>query len=269
MTYYYKPMQRETLKNRKKIRILNIPFSNTNFENILKKMEISINNRNIGDYISITNTESMYHALRIQSHYEYIKKARFSCCDGVGVVIAGKLFGLDIPRLHGPDLMTKSFQYGIKRRWRHYFYGGKKGVPEILRKKMSKKYPGLITAGTYSPPFRELTKKEDKYIIEDINNASPDILWVGLGLLKQEKWIADHLGKINVPWMIGVGAAFDFNAGIIRRAPKFFRVTGLEWLFRLTLEPRMFIRNLYSLFLLIEIIQKRGNIKIKEDKFNA
>ena len=262
-------MQRETSKNNKTIKILNVPFSYTTFETILKKMEVSIKNRIIGDYISITNTESMYHALRIQSHHEYIKKARFSCCDGVGVVIAGKLLGFDIPRLHGPDLMTKSFQYGIKRKWRHFFYGGKKGVPEILSKKMSKKYPGLITAGTFSPPFRELTNEEDKNIIEDINRASPDILWVGLGLIKQEKWIADHLGKINVPWMIGVGAAFDFNAGIIRRAPKIFRVTGLEWLFRLTFEPRMFIRNLYSLLLLIEIIQNRGNIKIQEDKFNA
>ena len=86
----------------------------------------------------------MYHVLKIQSHSEYIKNARFSCCDGVGVVIAAKHLGLDILRLHGPDLMIKSCQYGVERKWRHYLYGGKKGVPEILSKKMSKKYPGLI-----------------------------------------------------------------------------------------------------------------------------
>ena len=136
-----------------------------------------------------------------------------------------------------------------------FFLRGKKGVPELLSKELTKKNPGLITAGTFSPPFRLLTQKEDEEIIEEINKANPDILWVGLGLLKQERWIAEHLGKIKVPWMVGVGAAFDFNAGTIKRAPKFFREFGLEWLYRLAFEPRMLIRNYYSLLLFFQIIK--------------
>ena len=237
------------------VEIYGVPFSCCEFEDILFSMDETIKKNKRG-YISITNTESLYHAMKIPSHCEYIKKSKFSCCDGVGVVIAGKMFGYNIPRLHGPDLMLKCCGYGIDKGWKHYFYGGKEGVPELLGKKLSEKFPGLITAGTYSPPFRQLTPAEDKAIIEQINEARPDILWVGLGLLKQEKWIAEHLCNIKVPWMIGVGAAFDFHAGTIKRAPKFFRDIGLEWLYRVTFEPRMIRRNLLSFKLLLLVAWK-------------
>jgi len=146
-------------------------------------------------------------------------------------------------------------EYGVERKWRHFFYGGKEGIPELLSEKLKKKFHDLITAGTFSPPFRPLTHEEDKEIIAEINKANPDILWVGLGLIKQERWIAEHLGKISVSWMIGVGAAFDFYAGTIKRAPRFFRRIGLEWLYRLAFEPRMLKRNLYSLSLFFAVIQ--------------
>ena len=141
------------------------------------------------------------------------------------------------------------------------FYGGKDGVPKQLSKKLTKKYPGLIIAEIYSPPFRPLTQKEDEAIINRINKARPDILWVGLGLIKQEKWISEHLRKIDVPWMIGVGAAFDFHAGTIKRAPRVFRNLGLEWLYRLTFEPRMFIRNFYSFLIFFPVILEALNQK--------
>jgi N-acetylglucosaminyldiphosphoundecaprenol N-acetyl-beta-D-mannosaminyltransferase len=101
-----------------------------------------------------------------------------------------------------------------------------------------------------------LTPAEDEAVIEKINSVNPDILWVGLGLLKQEQWITEHLTKIKVPWMIGVGAAFDFHAGMIRRAPLFVREIGLEWLYRLAFEPRMIIRNLYSLSIFLPVVKE-------------
>ena len=104
----------------------------------------------------------------------------------------------------------------------------------------------MITAGTFCPPFRPMTSHEERKMIDQINAAHPDILWVGLGLLKQERWIAEHLDKINVPWMIGVGAGFDFTAGTVKRAPDPFRRVGMEWLYRLCFEPRMFKRNIWS-----------------------
>lgn len=138
------------------------------------------------------------------------------------------MLGYRIPRLYGPDLMLNCCKYGVERKWRHFFYGGKKGLPELLSKRLTEKFPGL-TVGTYSPPFRQLAPEEDKSIINHIHKANPDILWVGLGLLKQERWIAQHLGEINVPWMIGVGAAFDFHAGTDRRTSASNQVILMTW----------------------------------------
>jgi N-acetylglucosaminyldiphosphoundecaprenol N-acetyl-beta-D-mannosaminyltransferase len=166
------------------------------------------------------------------------------------------MLGSKIPRLHGPDLMLECCKYGVTKGWRHFFYGGKNDVPEQLGRKLSRKFPGLIIAGQYSPPFRLLTQAEDEAVIQKINSVDPDVLWVGLGLLKQEQWIREHLTKIKVPWMIGVGAAFDFHAGTAKRAPLFFRNIGLEWLYRLVLEPRMLVRNLYSLSILFPVIKE-------------
>jgi N-acetylglucosaminyldiphosphoundecaprenol N-acetyl-beta-D-mannosaminyltransferase len=230
--------------------VLSVPFTCCSFDDILSAIGSTIAGQEIGHAICITNTESMYHALRLPDHLRFIQNADFSCCDGVGVVLAGKMLGYNIPRLHGPDLMIACCEYGIEKTWRHFFYGGKEGIPELLARNLTEKFPGLITAGTYSPPFRPLTPEEDEEIVSRINSAQPDIIWVGLGLLKQEKWISDHINRIKAPWMIGVGAAFDFHAGTIKRAPVAFQKVGLEWLYRLAFEPRMFVRNVRSFSIL-------------------
>jgi N-acetylglucosaminyldiphosphoundecaprenol N-acetyl-beta-D-mannosaminyltransferase len=234
------------------VQLLNVPFTCLPLDQVILVIETSIIHAATNEYISITNTESSYYATKIAEHMHYIQNSSLSCCDGVGVVLAAKLGGLSVPRIHGPDLMAKCCEYGLSRNWRHYFYGGKEGVPELLSLHLSKRFPGMITAGTYSPPFRALTREEDQVIIENINNAHPDIVWIGLGLLKQEKWIAAHLNYIKSPWMVGVGAAFDFHAGTIKRAPGIFRRVGLEWLYRLAFEPRMFIRNVRSFFFVLK-----------------
>lgn len=221
----------------------------------MREMQRRIQAREKG-YISITNTESIYHATKLAAHRSYINHADFSCCDGVGVVLIGKMQGHRIPRLHGPDLMTHACREGVDKKWRHYFYGGKEGVPERVSKRMSARFPGLVTAGLYSPPFRQITRDEEMAIVEQINNARPDILWVALGLLKQEAWVKEHFDAIEAPWMIGVGAAFDFHAGTIKRAPVFFQKMGLEWLYRLAFEPRMLIRNMYSLNLVLRALKE-------------
>lgn len=236
-------------------RVLGANFSCCRFKDILTDMTNGIGNGYRG-YISITNSESLYHATKMPLHLQYINNADFSCCDGIAVVLSGKMLGYKIPRLHGPDLMLRCCEFGVAKNWRHYFYGSKNGVPEMLRKKLMQKFPGLIVAGQYSPPFRPLTPAEDEAVIRKINSANPDVLWVGLGLLKQEQWITDHLHKIKVPWMIGVGAAFDFHAGTVKRAPLFFRKIGLEWLYRLAFEPRMLVRNLYSLSIFFPVVKE-------------
>jgi N-acetylglucosaminyldiphosphoundecaprenol N-acetyl-beta-D-mannosaminyltransferase len=197
----------------------------------------------------------MYHALRIPAHLQFIRTARFSLCDGVGVIAAGFAWGCRIHRFNGPILMLECARYGIAHGWRHYFYGGNEGVAERLAANLSAQFPGLIAAGSYCPPFRALTPAEDEEVVRRINEARPDIVWVGLGLLKQEQWIAEHLGQIEAPWMVGVGGAFDYHSGAIPWAPPWMRRIGMEWVFRLILQPRLRARRYWwSLILVLEAV---------------
>ncbi|MBA7712706.1 N-acetylglucosaminyldiphosphoundecaprenol N-acetyl-beta-D-mannosaminyltransferase [subsurface metagenome] len=164
----------------------------------------------------------------------------------IGVAIAGKFYGYNIPRLHGPDYMLACCKYGVQHGWRHFFLGGKDGVGVTLAKRLEEKFPGFVTAGTYCPPFRELTGEEENKMINLINESNADIVWVGLGLLKQERWIKKYKDRIDAIWFCGVGAAFDFHTDNVKRAPLIYQKIGLEWLYRLVFEPRMFIRNVRS-----------------------
>jgi N-acetylglucosaminyldiphosphoundecaprenol N-acetyl-beta-D-mannosaminyltransferase len=163
--------------------------------------------------------------------------------------------------LHGPDLMSEACRFGIDKGWRHYFYGGKAEVPSLLCDNLVQKFRGLAIAGTYSPPFRSVGGLEDASVVQQINDAKPDIIWVGLGLLKQSRWIEDHRNVLEAPMIIGVGAAFDFLAGTIRRAPEIFQKLGLEWFYRLCFEPRMLVRNWMSLVIALELVFQMGSLE--------
>lgn len=233
--------------------VCGIPMHNLPHEEILQEVDCNIHGKRERFAIHFTNSESMYLARRIATHREFVENFRFSLCDGMGVVIAARLQGKRIRRFNGPVFMLKACEYGVERGWRHFFYGGEEGVAELLSKKLTEKFPGMITAGTFCPPFRTMTESEDKEMVDQINDAKPDILWVGLGLLKQERWIAEHIDKIDVSWIIGDGAAFNYHAGITRWAPKCIRRIGMEWLWRFCFEPRrLFIRNVRSFAFLFE-----------------
>jgi N-acetylglucosaminyldiphosphoundecaprenol N-acetyl-beta-D-mannosaminyltransferase len=122
--------------------------------------------------------------------------------------------------------------------YKHFFYGGMEGVPELLKEKLTARFPHLQVVGTYSPPFRALTPEEDAAICQQIDDSGADIVWVGLSTPKQERWMSSHIGKFKAPVMVGVGAAFDFHAGLKKQAPKWMQKRGLEWFFRLVSEPR-------------------------------
>jgi N-acetylglucosaminyldiphosphoundecaprenol N-acetyl-beta-D-mannosaminyltransferase len=147
---------------------------------------------------------------------------------------------------------------------RHFFYGGGEGIAERLGDVLTRQFPGLNVVGTYCPPFRDLTPEEDNEIVSKINATKPDIVWVGLGAPKQEKWMASHLGRIHAPAMIGVGAAFDFHTGNVPWAPRWMRRSGLEWAYRLFAEPRrMWRRNLDSPLFLGRILTQSIAKKLK------
>ncbi len=234
--------------------VMDIPVHSVPKLDVLQYMEASIKDNHASQHICITNTESMYHALRRPDHHRYISDAAFSLCDGMGVVIAGRAGGKRIRRFNGPVLVEEATKFGLDREWRHFFCGGQEGVAESMRDSLSAKYPKMIIAGVYSPPFRDLTISEEREMIEIINSAKPDILWVGLGLLKQEAWITRLKDQLDVPWLIGVGAAFDYHAGTAKWAPTWVQKIGLEWLYRLFNEPRMLKRNAYSFAFMFKAI---------------
>lgn len=139
-------------------------------------------------------------------------------------------------RINGPDLMWKYCEQAAQRRESIFLYGGSEETLVILSARLTSAFPGLQIAGAISPPFRELTPEEDAADVARINASGAGTLWVGLGCPKQEKWMAAHRGRINAV-MIGVGAAFDYHAGTVKRAPLWMQRNGLEWLHRLCSEP--------------------------------
>lgn len=166
--------------------------------------------------------------------------------DGTPLVWYGRLVHqADIKaRVCGPELMLKCLQHGQEMGWRHFFLGGKDDVLADLVANIRHLYPAAELVGAYSPPFRTLSDEEDQKLVDFINDAKPDFLWVGLGAPKQEKWIAAHLDRVHVPVQIGVGAAFDFHSGRIKRAPLWMQKVGMEWLYRMLKDPRLVKRYL-------------------------
>jgi N-acetylglucosaminyldiphosphoundecaprenol N-acetyl-beta-D-mannosaminyltransferase len=206
---------------------------------ILEAMEAAIRARSPGHYISITNTESLYHARRRSSHAAFIRGSDYSLCDGVGVIAAAKAEGNHIGRYNGPILQLDASEYGASRGWRHFYLGGRDGSAAEMGRRLGEQFPGFIVCGIFEPPFRPLTPQERADMIAQIREAKADIVWVGLGLIKQEEMIADIRDEAGVPWMIGVGASFDYHSGRVPWAPRLVRKLGLEWLFRLIVQPKL------------------------------
>jgi len=149
-------------------------------------------------------------------------------------------------RVYGPDLMLNVCGAQSMRNATHFLYGGGDGVAERLADSLRARIPGIRIAGTHTPPFRRPTPEEDSAAVDAINASNADIVWVGLSTPKQERWMAEHRSRLQAPVLIGVGAAFDFHAGLKRQAPRLIQRSGLEWLFRLCTEPRRLWRRYLS-----------------------
>jgi N-acetylglucosaminyldiphosphoundecaprenol N-acetyl-beta-D-mannosaminyltransferase len=159
--------------------------------------------------------------------------------DGMAVVWLLHLKGYrQTRRVYGPDLLHAACKYGLSRKWRHYFYGGAPGVADQLAATLQEKYPGLLVAGTCSPPFGRPDLTKDEALVQTINDSHPDLVWVGMSSPWQETWMHEHRDQVESPLMVGVGAAFDFISGNKPQAPIWARRSGLEWLYRLVHEPR-------------------------------
>ena len=164
--------------------------------------------------------------------------------DGMPLVWLSRLAGKrHVRRVYGPDLMLRLFEKTAGTGVRHFLYGATSQTLELLVARLGKRFPNTTIVGSYSPPFRANTAAEDSRELAMIEAAHPDIVWVGLSTPKQERWMARRRSVLTAPVLIGVGAAFDIHAGRLRQAPRVLQALGLEWAFRLAVEPRRLWRR--------------------------
>jgi N-acetylglucosaminyldiphosphoundecaprenol N-acetyl-beta-D-mannosaminyltransferase len=190
-------------------------------------------------YVCVTGVHGVMESQRDPELLHIHNESGLTTPDGMPMVWCSRWAGAShAERVYGPDLMLAVAEQATERRWSSYFYGGAPGVPEELAARLQVRYPGLLIAGTYSPPFRPLDEVERKVVVERINQSKPDIVWVGLGTPKQEQWMATHAPVLEAAALIGVGAAFDIHAGRLPQAPRWMQRTGLEWAYRVSREPR-------------------------------
>lgn len=216
------------------------------------------------NYVCVTPAHALMDCHRDKQVRSVYNHAGLVTPDGMAIVWILKLLGhKQVGRVYGPDLMNELCRVSLQTGYKHFFYGNTDAVLSDLKDKLEEKYPGIQIAGSIAPPFRELTVQEDEEICKQISASGADILWVGLGSPKQELWMYHHQGKIDVPVMIGVGAAFDFLSGNIPQAPRWIQRSGLEWFYRFLQEPRRLWKRYllgyprFVVLIMIELFKKR------------
>jgi N-acetylglucosaminyldiphosphoundecaprenol N-acetyl-beta-D-mannosaminyltransferase len=182
-------------------------------------------------------------ARRDADYREILNRGDLNLLDGMGVALALRLGGCRAPRLPGSEGMDLLCRWGKGKGSRHYLYGGTPDVVERLRIQLEASFPGIRVVGAHSPPFRTMTREEVRLDCERIQRSKAELVWVGLGTPKQD-FVAEELRELgSAPVILCVGAAFDFLSGAKRRAPRWMRAIGLEWLHRLVSEPRRLWRR--------------------------
>lgn len=216
----------------------------------------------IPHYICISGAHGLIESHRDRYLREIHNAAGMVTPDGMPLVFMARRLGFKrTTRVYGPDLMQRMTEISAKRGYKQFYYGGGPGLADRLATTLKAKHPGLNVVGTMTPPFRALTPDEDEAIIASIKRAAPDIVWVGLSTPKQELWMASHINKLDVPVLVGVGAAFDFLAGTKSQAPAWMQRAGLEWVYRFGCEPRRLWRRyarVVPLFICLAALQLIG-----------
>jgi N-acetylglucosaminyldiphosphoundecaprenol N-acetyl-beta-D-mannosaminyltransferase len=223
--------------------VLGVRVNAVRIPDIVEAIERWVGERSATNYIAVTGMHGVAISRNDPEFRGILNGAGLVIPDGMPLVWLGRLQGhRELKRrTPGAEVMEAFFQ-ATGAKYRHFFYGGVPGVADLLAKTERERH-GIRIAGTYCPPFRPLTQAEEQQVQSMIREAKPDILWVGLSTPKQERWMYEHRDNIRVPVMLGVGAAFDLNVGRLKRAPLWMQNSGLEWLFRLILEPRRLWRR--------------------------
>lgn len=228
---------------RSRVDVLGVHVSAVTMSSALHRIEAWIREGQ-QHYICITGVHGVMESCADDELRDIHNAAGMVTPDGMPMVWSAHRAGAPfVERVYGPDLLSEASSTAASLGWRFFFYGGKDGVAQLLARRLTDRYPSLDVVGWYSPPFGPMTDEEDEAIVDLINALKPDIVWVGLSTPKQERWMASHVGRVAAPVMIGVGAAFDIHAGVVRQAPRWMQRSGLEWLFRLLQEPRRLWRR--------------------------
>lgn len=221
-----------------RVNVLGVGVSVLNLDLAEEAVAAAIERRQKG-YVCITGVHGVSEAQSDPGFKRILNQSFLTTPDGMPMVWMGKLQGQrHMDRVYGPDLMVRLCERSQRTGYRHFLYGGGAGVAETLQRRLQARFPGLQIVGTYTPPFRPLTAEEETNLGRIVAEAKPDLFWVGLSTPKQERFMAQYLGRLEATVFVGVGAAFDFHAGLVRQAPRWMQRSGLEWFFRLCCEPR-------------------------------
>lgn len=219
--------------------VLGVPLGVCDYEQVIEWMDGVVD----GDG-RVYVTAAAVHLIMVAREDEQTRRAvlgaDLAVPDGQPLVWALRALGQSgASRVYGPDLMLRYCEHAARTGRTMYLYGGRdQGALGQLSSRLRQRFTGLRIVGSYCPPFRPLSDAEEQWVIGDINRSAADVVWVGTGQPKQELWMADMRSRLQVPVMVGVGAAFDFHAGLVPQAPVWMQRHGLEWAYRLAREPR-------------------------------
>lgn len=219
-------------------RVLGVRLDAVQIPEVVQEIEGWIEEGKEGGFIAVANTHVVMESQQDVSFKQLINSADLCVPDGMPLIWCGRSHGHPLRRrVYGPELMVTFCRETAAKGYRHFFYGGAPEMLDQLVERLRQSCPGIEIAGAYSPPFRTLTRDEDEEVIERISRAKPDVLWVGLGCPKQERWIHEHRQRLKPAAMVAVGQAFDLVSGRKKPAPAWMSENGLEWFFRFMQEP--------------------------------
>jgi N-acetylglucosaminyldiphosphoundecaprenol N-acetyl-beta-D-mannosaminyltransferase len=218
--------------------LLDVPLAVTDYEGALDWVDAAVVS-GAREYLCVAAVHTVMETRDDPALRAAVAGAAFTVPDGQPLAWALRALGHDIDgRVYGPELMARACARAARSGQRHYLYGGRdQSVLHTLTFNLRRRFEGLRIVGGYAPPFRDMSEAELDAIAADINRSRPDVVWVGIGVPKQEKWMAAMRERLDAPVLIGVGAAFDFHAGLVPQAPAWMQKRGLEWAFRLLQEP--------------------------------
>jgi N-acetylglucosaminyldiphosphoundecaprenol N-acetyl-beta-D-mannosaminyltransferase len=224
--------------------VLGIPLGLTDYEQTLDWIDDTVASRGRG-YVCVCNVHAVMASAEDAELRSALLGSSINVPDGQPLVWAINLLGHSLgARVYGPELMARACARGAHTGQRLYLYGGRnQGGLVQLALNLRQRFPGVKIVGGYSPPHRPLTDDERGAVIREINGSRADVVWVGIGVPKQEKWMAQMRDALEAPVLVGVGAAFDFHAGLVPQAPNWIQESGLEWAYRLAHEPRRLWRR--------------------------